>query len=229
MDPTGRSQATLLPTMAFGIQAAVSGYHLGRMTTDPRGSPPVPAELTTTIQLLSRAQNGDDGALNALFDRCLPPLRRWARGRLPRYTRDVLDTQDLVQETVIKTLRHLREFEVRHEGALQAYLREAVVNRIRDEIRKKGRRPPNEDLDENQPDPAASPLDHAIGREQVERYEAALARLRPAEREAIIGRIELQYDYAQLAEALGKPSPDAARVAVKRALSRLIEEMNRAV
>jgi RNA polymerase sigma-70 factor (ECF subfamily) len=229
MDATGRSQLTLLPTVAFGIQAPVSGYYRGRMATDPRGSPPTPAELTTTIQLLSRAQSGDDAALNALFDRCLPPLRRWARGRLPRYTRDVLDTQDLVQETVIKTLRHLGDFEVRHEGALQAYLREAVVNRIRDEIRKKGRRPVNEALNENQPDPAASPLDHAIGREQVERYEVALARLRPADREAIIGRIELQYDYAQLAEALGKPSPDAARVAVKRALSRLIEEMNRAI
>lgn len=59
------------------------------------------------------------------------------------------------------------------------------------------------------------------------RYEAALARLEPEEREAIVGRIELGCPYAELAEALGKPSADAARMTVSRALLRLAEEMSR--
>ena len=75
---------------------------------------------------------------------------------------------------------------------------------------------------------AASPLDIAIGREGVARYEAALQLLRPADREAIIGRLELQYDYQELAVILGKPNANAARVAVTRALARLMEHLHAA-
>ncbi len=53
----------------------------------------------------------------------------------------MLDTDDLVQDTVFQTLKRLQSFEVRHEGALQGYLRTAVVNRIRDEVRRATRHP----------------------------------------------------------------------------------------
>ena len=82
---------------------------------------------------------GDREALDALFKRHLGPLRRWARGRLPKWTRDLRDTEDLVQETLAQTLRHVDDFEPRHEGALRAYLRQAVLNRIRDEVRRVSR------------------------------------------------------------------------------------------
>jgi RNA polymerase sigma-70 factor (ECF subfamily) len=186
------------------------------------------APIDATIQLVERAKAGDSDALERLVARFLPPLRRWASGRLPRWTRNVMDTDDLVQETVIRAVKRLDRFEVRHEGALQAYLRQAVINRIRDEVRRVGRSPDVVELPEEQPDAGASPLDIAIGREAGERYEAALARLRPEEREAIITRIELEYSYRQIAEALGKPSADAARMAVSRAILRLAQEMNRA-
>jgi RNA polymerase sigma-70 factor, ECF subfamily len=66
----------------------------------------------------------------------------------------------------------------------------------------------------------------AIGRESLDRYERALATLEPDEREAIIGRVEMGYSYEELAEALGKPSADAARKAAQRALVRLIQQMD---
>jgi DNA-directed RNA polymerase specialized sigma24 family protein len=66
-----------------------------------------------------------------------------------------------------------------------------------------------------------------MGREAVERYQAALSRLRPIDREVVIGRLEMDYTYAELAEALGKPSSEAARKASRRALLRLAEEMKR--
>ena len=47
----------------------------------------------------------------------------------------------------------------------------------------------------------------------------------PEEREAIIGRVELGMTYADLAEALGKPSSEAARKTAARAFRRLAEEM----
>ena len=72
-----------------------------------------------------------------------------------------------------------------------------------------------------------SALDEVIGSEALTRYEEALARLRPEERDAIIARVEWGLSYAELAQALGKPTPAAARKAVARALVRLAEEMKR--
>jgi RNA polymerase sigma-70 factor (ECF subfamily) len=192
---------------------------------DPK---PPSSDLTSTTDLLRRAREGDAQALDDLIRRHQGPLRRWARGRLPRWTRDLRDTEDVVQETLVQTLRHIDDFEPRHEGALQAYLRQALINRVRDEVRRVNRYPAAVGIDEEaeQADKAASPLDEAIGREAVERYESALQRLRAEERELIIARVELQQSYAQIAAGHGKASPDAARMAVTRALVRLAEEMD---
>jgi len=179
----------------------------------------------TTLSLLERARAGDGEALEALITRYLPRLQRWSHGRLPMWARDLADTQDLVQETVVQAFKHIARFEVRGEGALQAYLRQAVLNRIRSEIRRVGRRPALSELDTQMPDQAPSPLEQAIGVEAVDRYETALATLRPEEREAIVGRIEMGLTHAELAEALDKPTPNAARMALERALMRLAKEM----
>jgi RNA polymerase sigma-70 factor (ECF subfamily) len=175
--------------------------------------------------LLERFKHGDEAAVNVLVERSLPPLKRWARGRLPTWARDVADTQDLVQDAIVRTLPRLKTFEARHPGALQAYLRQAIANRIRDEIRKVRSRPAPADLSDRQADEAPSPLEQAIGREGLERYETALARLRPDEREAIIARLELQQSYEEVALALGKTSADAARMAVTRAVKSLVTAM----
>jgi RNA polymerase sigma-70 factor (ECF subfamily) len=185
------------------------------------------SDESATLTLLDQARLGDERALNELFARCMPALRRWARGRLPVYARDLLDTHDLVQEAVYNALRRLNEFEFRRPGSLQAYLRQAIVNRIRDEIRRTRRRPLGVELGEDLAATEASPLELAIGRQQFDRYEAALERLRPIERESIIARFELQQSYEEIAESIGKPSPDAARVTIARAVRRLVEEMDR--
>jgi len=118
-------------------------------------------------------------------------------------------------------------FEPWREGALQAYLRQAVMNRIRDEIRRNDRRPAQVELDEGAPDPARSPLEEAIAVEDVELYEGALERLRPEERELIILRLEMGHRYEEVAKLLEKPTAVAARKATSRALVRLVEEMAR--
>jgi RNA polymerase sigma factor (sigma-70 family) len=189
----------------------------------PQGSGRTDPE--STFRLLDRARSGDQGALEQLFGRYLKPLQRWARGRLPGWARDLGDTDDLVQDTLVQTFKKIEGFEPRRVGALQAYLRQAVLNRIRDELRRKRRRPEMTELNGLELDRAASPVEEAIGREAVDRYESALTRLRPEEREAIIARVEMGYSYEELAEAVGKPSPEAARKAAERALVRLAEEM----
>lgn len=188
---------------------------------------PPGADAESTFHLIARFRQGDAQALDRLFERHLPRLQRWAKGRLPRWARDNADTQDLVQECLLQTFKGMGTFEPTREGALQAYLRQAVMNRIRNEIRRKARRPAQVELDGTELDQARSPLEDAIGMEEIDRYEEALGRLRPEEREAIILKVELGYTYQEAASLLEKPTAEAARKATERALVRLAEEMDR--
>ena len=179
----------------------------------------------SSLTLLARAQAGDRVALESLIARYLPRLQRWASGRLPRWARDTADTQDLVQETMFQTFKKIEKFEARGEGALFAYLRQAILNRIRDELRRAKRRPDMTEIDAHAQDQGRSPLEDAIGREAIERYERALATLRQEDREAVVARIELGYTNEEIAGLLGKPTANAARMAVERAIVRLAKEM----
>jgi len=182
--------------------------------------------LHSSLTLLERAQAGDRAALDSLIARYLPRLQRWATGRLPRWARDMADTQDLVQETLFQTFKRIENFEPRGEGALQAYLRQAILNRIREELRRAKRRPVKGELDSGAAaDHVRSPLEEAIGQETIERYERALATLRQEDRELIVARIELGYTNQELAELFGKSTPNAARMAAERAIVRLAKEM----
>jgi RNA polymerase sigma-70 factor (ECF subfamily) len=189
--------------------------------------PDRPEDLVSTAELMARVRDGDSAALDALFVRHLAPLRRWTRGRLPRWARDLADTDDLVQDTLVQTFKRIDRIEDRGAGGLQAYLRQAVINRLRDELRRRARRPASASIDDVTLVAAGSPLEEAIGAEALASYEQALQRLRPEEQEAIVARVELGYGYEDLARALGKPSAEAARKAAQRALLRLAEEMKR--
>jgi RNA polymerase sigma factor (sigma-70 family) len=179
-----------------------------------------------TIELLTRAQGGDREAVEALLQRCLPGLKRWAHGRLPAAARGSLDTGDLVQETVMHVLRRLDHFEPRHVGAMQAYLRQSVINRIRDEVRRVTRRPPASELPEDLASDLTSPLEVAVKTEAYERYRAALTDLSPKDRELIVARIEAQWSVAEIAERFRMKSADAARMAVGRAVRKLTDRLH---
>ena len=186
-----------------------------------------PADAATTFDLIERAHGGDAAARNELCARYLPRLQRWAHGRLPGWARGSLETHDLVQDTFIQVLHRLDEFKPRHEGAFHAYLRQILINKVRDQIRSVQRKPAAAPLPFDEPARDPSPLEQAIGQEALERYESALARLKPDDSEAIILRIEMGYPYAEIAAALEKPSVAAAQMAVSRALVRLAQEMSR--
>jgi RNA polymerase sigma-70 factor (ECF subfamily) len=183
-------------------------------------------DSSSSLELLRCARAGDEEAVQRLYLRYRSRLLTWSRGRLPGWARDAVDTEDLVQDILTRSLRHLQDFEYRNEGAFLAYLRQGLRNRVQDEIRRARRRPEQQSL-EGREDPVddAGALEETIGREALERYEKALAQLKEGDRQAIIARVEMGMSYAEVAAALEKPSPDAARMAVGRALSRLAELM----
>jgi RNA polymerase sigma-70 factor, ECF subfamily len=199
------------------------------LTPDPAGVPPPDQAseppLLATVELLRLAKEGDARAREELLVRYAPRLRRWASGRLPAYARSLLDTADVVQDTLIRVLEGLHRIEVRGPGTFQAYVRQAVLNRMRDEVRWARRRPGPGELPESLPDPAPSPLEQAIGADVLDRYDRALATLGEEDRQLLHLRIELDFDYQEIAAMTQRPSRDAVRMAVQRALGRLADAM----
>jgi RNA polymerase sigma-70 factor (ECF subfamily) len=188
-----------------------------RMTT--------PESADSTVELLARARSGDNRALETLFARHMPVLQRWASHRLPAHARQMADTCDLVQETVVQTFKNLEQFEYRGEGSLQAYMRQGFMNKLRDALRRLPRDTEQTDLGSDVRALGASPYEAALGAELLDTYEAALERLSPGDRQLIVSRVELGLSYREIAVDSGRRSPDAARMAVARALVRLAEEM----
>ncbi len=185
-----------------------------------------PQPLETTALLLGRARSGDETARNRLFARYIPILTRWAHQRMPRNARDLAETGDLVQITLMRALGRLDAFEPRGEGAFLGYLRQILLNAIRDEIRRAAARAAPAPLHDGIADPGPSALEEAVGRDAMRRYEAGLARLTPAQREAVLLKVEMGFTNAEIAEALGKPSVDAVRMLLARALVDLAESMD---
>ena len=180
----------------------------------------------STLDVFERAQKGDPGATRLLIERALPSVRRWARGRLPRDARAGADTEDVVQDAFLRTLGQIKRFEHRTVGGFQAYLRRAVINRIRDLIRGSRRRgggSPIEAAAEAR-DWKPSPLEAVIMRQQLDTFLSALRTLRPEDRQVIVWRIELGYTAEEIASKLGK-SKAAAGMTISRAMSRLAEKM----
>lgn len=185
--------------------------------------PSEPAAATSTSALFVRAGRGDAGAIAALFREHLPGLRRWARGRLPSWVRGAADTSDLVQDAIAGTLARLDLFQPRSRRALAAYLRAAVRNRIADEHRRAGRWACTE-LTDVVPSRERSPFDQSADSETRRQYLAALDTLSSRDRRLIVAHVELDYTHTQLACIIGR-SPNAARMALARALARLAERM----
>jgi RNA polymerase sigma-70 factor, ECF subfamily len=184
-----------------------------------------PRDAATSLELVLRASAGDQTAYSDLYERYKPRLQRWAHNRLPQGVRGALQTEDLVEDTLTSVFQNLHAFNPRHEGAFQGYVRTTLLNRIRDLARRQKRRGPSDPLDSAILAQDPSPLDEAIGSETLARYDAALERMRPEERELIIARIEMGLPYSEIMVMFERPSVAAVHMAVSRALVKLAEEM----
>lgn len=187
----------------------------------PQPESPAP-DLLITGELVHRAKQGDQSALEALMARYHPRLLRWASGRLPMYARSLIDTSDLVQETLLKVVQRIGKIESGDIDSFQAYVRRAIINRINDQVRW-ARRRPNEEVTEQLPDAAPLPIEQAMGAEFLDRYERGLEQLTQEERHLIHLRFELDFSYAEIAAIMERSTSDAARMAVQRALRKLVD------
>ncbi len=198
------------------------------MATEPNCREPA-ADLESSISLLHRARAGDSSAVGILYDRFFPRLSRWASGRLSPGAHHLQETSDIVQDVLIQFCTRVQGFQLKHDGALMAYLRTAVLNRIRDASRRSARRPDGHaaaSLTVSAVEsPHPSPFEACIAVDTADRYEEALDRLNENERAAVILRVEMDYSHAEIAAALESPSVDAARMFTTRAIAKLARVM----
>ncbi len=189
----------------------------GKLAGEPR------AIDSSAERLLESIHHGSRTTLDALFGRYRSWLRGWARGRLPMWVRGAIDTSDLVQDALHRTFERIERFKPKHANALRVYLRRAVENQIRDELRRAVRRRASIAPDEavRFSDDAAPQYGQFVDDETWRRYLDGLKRLTPRDRRLIVGHAELEYSYEQLALIEDMPSPDAARMALRRAMIRL--------
>ena len=181
--------------------------------------------VDSTVELVQRARKGDRDAMDLLCRRYMRPLSRWARHRLPGWARELMNTEDLVQETLLRTVRNLDHFSSQHPGALHGYMRRVLENLVLDEKKKISRAPLRGELRPDVKGSSTSPLERLIGREKLERYEHALEMLDADAREAVLARIEYGMTYKEIAEAMGGRTKDGVRMTISRALARMAAEI----
>jgi RNA polymerase sigma factor (sigma-70 family) len=176
------------------------------------------ALMEPTEELLRDIRDGDRNAEQRLYDRYLPLLRRWAHGRMPPSARDISDTDDLVQVTLLRALRHLGEFRCSGSGSFLAYLRHILLNEVRAELRKHRRRGSSVDIDQLAlSDEGDSVVENLVGHQRLLAYEKALGALERRQQEAVVMRLEFGMSYQEIALETGT-SADGVRMLVTRAL-----------
>ena len=165
-------------------------------------------------ELVAAARSGDRSALDALLRRHHPRLRALCQ----RLTGDPTDADDACQEALIALVRGLPRFDGRSSFATWAY--RVTANTCLDELRRRRRRPrpglPEDDslsADSGPPGPwrpgggPAAPAVPDVGDRVAASLDvdAALARLAPDFRVAVVLRDLCQLSYGEIAEVLDVP------------------------
>jgi RNA polymerase sigma-70 factor (ECF subfamily) len=179
-------------------------------------------------ELLRQARQRNPDALSRLVAEYSPRVY----GLLYRLTGTPEAAEDLLQETFLRVVRTIEEYE--HDGKFEQWLFRIAANLARDRARQLKRRGPQRALDDESGAAAtqglaaasvpAQPAEMLLRREEGERLAAALARLTAPEREILLLRHFAELSFKEIAELLEVPLGTALARA-HRALQRLKEEL----
>jgi RNA polymerase sigma-70 factor (ECF subfamily) len=187
--------------------------------------------LGISPELLDQARSGSPEALNHLYERCAGRLLAFIRLRLGRDLRSRLESRDILQATLLKSLSHVSELKAAETRSVMAWLARIAEHEIQDcadfhhrQRRDAAREMPIED-DAPLPALTRSALSRVILGEQAEQLEAALDVLSPDHREVILLRKFEELSFAEIGQRLGK-SEDACRMLLARAMTALTLKMS---
>lgn len=160
------------------------------------------------LHLVEDLRAGAEGAYEVLLARFQQPVYALAL----RLLNDQSDAGDVVQEVFLKVFRNIGTF--RGQSSLKTWIYRITVNEAHNARRWFARHRHRElDIDMRQedardwketiPDSGRSPFDEAVDREQHLIIQAALERVNPIFREAVVLRDITDLPYEEIAEILG--------------------------
>src|SRR5262245_5680741 len=193
-----------------------------------------------TESLLSRAREGDAAARSELLELYRDRLRRMVAIRVDKRLAARIDPSDIVQEAMRDAFKRLGEYFATPEIAFYPWLRRIAWDRLMDMYRQHiaaekrsvlKERPPElndesmAELAHNLAANSQNPRQQALAAELEARMMAALARLKPKDRELLVLRYMEQLDVEEIASVMG-----ISRTAVTsrhlRAIQRLREHLS---
>lgn len=191
-----------------------------------------------TEQLLVNIREGDQGAVNRLFDRHREAVRRMIDMRIDPVLERRVDASDIVQEVLIEANRRLNDYLAGPMMPFHLWLRQIGMDRLIDAHRRH-RVAARRSMDREQPLVAAvkdeqsavdlarqlsdhqlTPAAAATWQELQRRFEQACQQLDPQDQEIVLMRHFEQLSNSEAAEALGL-SAQAASMRHLRAMRRL--------
>ncbi len=157
----------------------------------------IPRKMMTDsdIALVARAVEGDEGAFQGLMEAHKDMVYSMAY----RILGNAEDAQDAFQETFVSAFRNLKKF--RGDSKFSTWLYRIALNRSRDILSSRRRRPQHESIHEEGFDHAAADSTDA-GTDVQE----ALSTLPPDYRTAITLRCIMGYTYDEAADMMGIPA-----------------------
>lgn len=174
-------------------------------------------------ELIAAAKAGDERSFELLITQCKTKAYNIAL----RYLRNEEDAMDALQESFIKIYRHLDSFK---EGSkFETWVYRIVVNTCNDMLRKNSgalaESIVRSDEEEEEytlelPDPEPGPQEVLLRREQAEQILAAMERLKPEQKEAIILRDIQGFSYEEIS-GMVNCSIGTVKSRINRARSRL--------
>ena len=186
-----------------------------------------------TIDLVQRAREGSGDAREELFARYGDRVLAIVRARLGRRLRANVESRDILQDALAEAVGGLERFEMRDDSSLIRWLATLVEHQITAKAdywgaakRDPGREVAREGVDEEGGDlplPADDPSPSMVvgASEEAETVIDCIRGLPERQRELILLRDYSGASWQEVADAVGAPSPGAARMLHARAVARL--------
>jgi RNA polymerase sigma-70 factor (ECF subfamily) len=198
------------------------------------------AETTPVSTLLIRARNGDQEALNRLFELCRNYVHFVAQAQVESWLRAKVDASDLVQQTLLEGYRDFPRFQGTTHAEWLAWLRRILARNLTDfarQFRGAKRQVAREVIRFDVPgassahagyepaDSGETPSEQLLRRERELLIADALAQLDPDHREVILLRNLQQLDFEEVARRMNRSRP-AVQMLWMRALRKLQQSLS---
>lgn len=172
------------------------------------------------------ARCGLAGARDQLIRHYLSDLLRRAGNRLRAARCVCVESDDIVQDTLLSVFQHIDQFRPGDYQRFEHYMHKTLNNKVRDRLRHACQLPTATTSADGLPFEGPDQHQDLAARELWTAYRALVDQLPERTRIAVVLRIERHLSYGRVAAVSGCPNAHAARMVVSRAMRRIAALMD---